>query len=96
MTKEYLESHKLSGTIRYYGTTAEEGGGGKIFMARAGAFSDVDSILSLASFGSGNQGGNTSTLANIMGRFRFRGIASHAAAAPAVRDGRLMDGLMLS
>ena len=38
MAKEYLESHKLSGTIRYYGTPAEEGGGGKIFMARAGAF----------------------------------------------------------
>lgn len=93
MAKEYLEAHKLSGTIRYYGTPAEEGGGGKIFMARAGAFKDVDSILSWHP-GDRNAGGNTSSLANIMGRFRFKGVASHAAAAPEAGRSAL-DALML-
>ncbi len=93
VAKEYLENHKMSGTIRYYGTPAEEGGGGKIFMARAGAFKDVDSILSWHP-GDRNGGGNTSSLANIMGRFRFKGIASHAAAAPEAGRSAL-DGLML-
>ncbi|HEY3739827.1 MAG TPA: amidohydrolase [Bryobacteraceae bacterium] len=93
VTKEYLENHKLSGTIRYYGTPAEEGGGGKIFMARAGSFNDVDSILSWHP-ADRNTGGNTSTLANISARFRFKGIASHAAAAPEAGRSAL-DGLML-
>lgn len=93
IAKEYLDSRKLSGTIRYYGTPAEEGGGGKIFMARAGAFKDVDSILSWHP-GDRNGGGNTSSLANIMGRFRFKGVASHAAAAPEAGRSAL-DGLML-
>jgi aminobenzoyl-glutamate utilization protein B len=91
--KEYLESHKLTGTIRYYGTPAEEGGGGKIYMARAGSFQDVDSILSWHP-GDRNAGGNTSSLANIMGRFRFKGVASHAAAAPEAGRSAL-DALML-
>ena len=93
MAKDYLDIHKLSGTIRYYGTPAEEGGGGKIFMARAGAFKDVDSILSWHP-GDRNGGGNTSSLANIMGRFRFKGVASHAAAAPEAGRSAL-DALML-
>ena len=93
VTREYLESHKLPGTIRYYGTPAEEGGGGKIFMARAGSFKDVDSILSWHP-GDRNGGGNTSSLANIMGRFRFKGIASHAAAAPEAGRSAL-DAIML-
>jgi aminobenzoyl-glutamate utilization protein B len=93
IAKDYLEGHKLPGTIRYYGTPAEEGGGGKIFMARAGSFSDVDSILSWHP-ADRNSAGNTSTLANIMGRFRFKGIASHAAAAPEAGRSAL-DGLML-
>ena len=93
VTKEYLESHKLSGTIRYYGTPAEEGGGGKIFMARAGGFKDVDSILSWHP-GDRNSAGNTSSLANIIGRFRFKGVASHAAAAPEAGRSAL-DAIML-
>ena len=36
--KAQLESRKLPGTIRYYGTPAEEGGNGKVYMVRAGLF----------------------------------------------------------
>lgn len=40
--KELMEKGKLKGTVRFYGTPAEESGGGKSFMARAGLFNDVD------------------------------------------------------
>ena len=36
--KEEMQARGLKGTIRYYGTPAEEGGGGKIVLARRGAF----------------------------------------------------------
>ena len=40
-----LEAEGLSGTIRLYGTPAEEGGSGKVYMVRAGLFDDVDAAL---------------------------------------------------
>ena len=43
--KEWLEANNQSGTIRFYGTPAEEGGSGKVYMAREGAFDDVDVVL---------------------------------------------------
>jgi aminobenzoyl-glutamate utilization protein B len=43
--KELIASGKLKGTIRFYGTPAEESVGGKIYMARDGLFSDLDVCL---------------------------------------------------
>jgi len=43
--KEWLEANGQAGTIRFYGTPAEEGGGGKVYMVRAGLFDDVDAML---------------------------------------------------
>ena len=43
--KEWLKANNQSGTIRFYGTPAEEGGSGKVYMAREGAFDDVDVVL---------------------------------------------------
>jgi aminobenzoyl-glutamate utilization protein B len=43
--KELIEQGKLKGTIRFYGTPAEESVGGKIYMARDGLFSDLDVCL---------------------------------------------------
>jgi aminobenzoyl-glutamate utilization protein B len=40
--KELIENGKLSGTVRFYGTPAEEAVGGKIYMAREGLFDDLD------------------------------------------------------
>ena len=40
--KELIAAGKLKGTIRFYGTPAEEDVGGKIYMARAGLFNDLD------------------------------------------------------
>ncbi|MEO7991275.1 MAG: amidohydrolase [Chryseolinea sp.] len=43
--KELMQQGKLKGTIRFYGTPAEESVGGKIYMAREGLFNDVDVCL---------------------------------------------------
>jgi aminobenzoyl-glutamate utilization protein B len=40
--KELIQAGKLKGTIRFYGTPAEESVGGKIYMAREGLFNDLD------------------------------------------------------
>ena len=91
--KNYMTERKLAGTIRFYGTPAEEGGGGKVYMARAGAFNGVDVVLTWHP-GSENHAGLESSLANINAKFKFRGIASHAAAAP--WNGRsALDGVLL-
>jgi aminobenzoyl-glutamate utilization protein B len=79
--KDSLAERKLPGTIRVYGTPAEEGGGGKIYMARAGLFADVDVVLTWHP-GDRNQSGLQTSLANINAKFRFRGQAAHAASAP--------------
>ena len=43
--KNWLVKNKMNGTIRVYGTPAEEGGAGKVYMVRAGLFDDVDVAL---------------------------------------------------
>lgn len=79
--KALMESEGLPGTIRYYGCPGEEGGSGKAFMAREGVFSDVDAALTWHP-GTLNALYNSSSLANNQIYYRFRGIPSHAAAAP--------------
>jgi aminobenzoyl-glutamate utilization protein B len=91
--KEEMQARSLKGTIRYYGTPAEEGGGGKIYMLHAGLFRDVDAVLAWHP-GDSNRVNLGSTLANNGGRFKFYGIASHAAAGPE-RGRSALDGLMI-
>jgi len=79
--REWLESSGRSGTIRVYGTPAEEGGSGKVYMVREGLFDDVDVVLDWHP-GDRNDAGPTTTLANVSAKFRFRGVSAHAAAAP--------------
>jgi aminobenzoyl-glutamate utilization protein B len=43
--KDLIQAGKLKGTIRFYGTPAEESVGGKAYMIRAGLFKDVDIAL---------------------------------------------------
>jgi amidohydrolase len=70
----------LPGTVELVGTPAEEGGGGKIKLLRAGAFAGVSAAMMfhpfdrdlLAHF----------ALANVWLEVRFRGTPSHAALAP--------------
>ncbi|WP_339841209.1 amidohydrolase [uncultured Maribacter sp.] len=79
--KDWLISSKKSGTIRFYGTPAEEGGSGKVYMVRAGLFDDIDAIVSWHP-GDENTSNPSTNLATISGKFRFKGVSSHAAAAP--------------
>ncbi|MFN3997045.1 amidohydrolase [Algoriphagus sp.] len=78
---DWMKENKIKGTLRVYGTPAEEGGGGKVYIARAGLIKDVDVMMHWHP-GSQNAAGATSSLANISTKFRFYGEASHAAAAP--------------
>src|SRR5579862_3083434 len=91
--KEEMQARGLKGTIRYYGTPAEEGGGGKIYMLHAGLFKDVDAVLAWHP-GDSNRVNLGSLLANNGGHFRFYGVASHAAAAPD-RGRSALDGVMI-
>ena len=79
--KHWLQTQRRSGTIRLYGTPAEEGGAGKAYMVRAGLFDDVDVALHWHA-GDQNIVTNEPTLSNKSAKFRFTGIAAHAAGAP--------------
>ena len=79
--KRWLEGQQISGTIRLYGTPAEEGGSGKVYMVRAGLFDDVDTVLHWHP-ADRNSANASSTLANKSARFKFTGVSAHAAAAP--------------
>ena len=91
--KEQIAAGKLKGTVRFYGTPAEENYGGKIYMARAGLFDGLDAVLA---WHPGDE-----TLADMTGgqamvdlAVEFRGKAAHAASDP--WNGRsAVDGLEL-
>ncbi|MBL0007615.1 MAG: amidohydrolase [Saprospiraceae bacterium] len=78
---EWLTKTKTTGTIRYYGTPAEEGGGGKTYMVKAGMFDDVDAVLHWHP-SNNNSANASSSLANKSAKFRFYGTSAHAAGAP--------------
>ncbi len=91
--KEEMQARGLKGTIRYYGTPAEEGGGGKVYMLNAGLFRDVDVVLAWHP-GDSNRANLRSCMATIGAKFRFHGVAAHAAGAP--EKGRsALDGAMV-
>jgi aminobenzoyl-glutamate utilization protein B len=79
--KEWLEANNKKGRIRFYGTPAEEGGSGKVYMVREGLFNDVDIALHWHP-GDKNTASAGAALANKSAKFRFYGISAHAAASP--------------
>ena len=79
--KKLIEQKKLVGTVKVFGTPAEEGGSGKVYMVRAGLFGDVDIVIHWHP-GSENKVTMTSALANSSAKFRFRGVSAHASASP--------------
>jgi aminobenzoyl-glutamate utilization protein B len=90
-TADWLKSSRTSGTLRVYGTPAEEGGGGKCYMVRAGLFNDVDAVLAWHPRDR-NDPGMPHSLAVVSANFTFHGIAAHAAAAPE-RGRSALDGV---
>jgi aminobenzoyl-glutamate utilization protein B len=91
--KEYMEKNRVTGTLRFYGTPAEEGGDGKVYMIRAGLFQDVDVVLQWHP-ASENIVSNGGALAMNSARFLFHGVAAHAAMAPE-RGRSALDAVML-
>ena len=79
--KKLIEAKKFTGTIRVYGCPAEEGGSGKVYMVRAGLFNVVDVVIHWLP-GDENRVTLTSALANKSAKFRFHGLAAHAAMSP--------------
>lgn len=79
--KELIAQGKLKGTVRFYGTPAEESVGGKIYMVRDGLFNDLDVCLDW------HPDPETTALtqssqAMIDFIVEFKGKAAHAAADP--------------
>lgn len=79
--KAWLIATDTPGTVRYYGCPAEETGEGKSFMARAGAFDDLDLAITWHPMAT-NTAWASSSLASSKLRYRFRGRTAHAAANP--------------
>ena len=79
--KDWMAANDIKGELRLYGTPAEEGGSGKVYMVRDGLFDDVDVAVHWHP-GDVNSARQGDTMANVSGKFRFYGTAAHAAAAP--------------
>lgn len=79
--KDLIAAGKLKGTIRYYGTPAEEAVGGKIYMARDGLFNDLDVCLAWHPKDR-TEADTQSTQALVDFVLEFKGKAAHAAFDP--------------
>jgi aminobenzoyl-glutamate utilization protein B len=79
--KELIAAGKLKGTIRFYGTPAEEDVGGKVYMARDGLFNDLDVCLAWHP-DDRIRADTQSSQAIVTFTVEFKGKASHAAADP--------------
>ena len=89
--KNWLEATGTPGRVRLYGTPAEEGGSGKVYMTRAGMFDDVDIAIHWHADDENSAAARTS-LANRSAKFRFTGVSAHAAGAPE-RGRSALDGV---
>ncbi|MAD13148.1 MAG: amidohydrolase [Flavobacteriaceae bacterium] len=79
--KKFLVKSNKSGTIKFFGCPAEEGGSGKVYMTKAGLFNNSDVALHWHP-SSINGASPKPALANKSAKFRFYGVSAHAAAAP--------------
>ena len=79
--KELIAEGKLEGTIRFYGTPAEEKFFGKLWMIRAGLFDDVDVVMDWHPSAE-TKAAVQSSLALVDFLVEFEGQAAHASADP--------------
>lgn len=89
--KNWLAKNGGSGTIKFYGTPAGEGGSGKVYMAYTGLIDDCDAVLHWHP-GDANEASPSTTLSNKTGKFRFHGVSAHASGAPE-RDRSALDAV---
>lgn len=78
---KWLASNDKQGTVKVYGSPAEEGGAGKVYMVREGLFKGVDVILDWhpSSVNGVTTNGGT---AMVMVDYKFYGKPAHAAGNP--------------
>ncbi len=79
--KASMEKHDLKGTIRLYGTPAEETVIGKVYMLLDGQFDDLDVCLHWHPSTKTNVWAGSSK-ALISAKFTFNGVSAHAAGSP--------------
>lgn len=87
----WMKENGVAGQVRLYGTPAEEGGSGKVYMVREGLFDDVDVALHWHP-SSTNSAGQGRSLANVSAKIRFQGESAHAAMYPE-RGRSALDGV---
>jgi aminobenzoyl-glutamate utilization protein B len=91
--KSVFDRHSLKGTIRVYGTPAEETLIGKVYMALDGQFQDLDACLHWHPAPK-NRVHYAASKALISSKFSFTGLAAHAGGSP--EKGRsALDGVEL-
>ncbi len=79
--KQAMQKHNIRGTIRLYGTPAEETGIGKVYMTLAGVFNDLDVCLHWhPSTANGVWDGSSKAL--VSAKFTFYGLPAHASVSP--------------
>jgi aminobenzoyl-glutamate utilization protein B len=89
--KEWIDANNVKATIKIFGTPAEEGGAGKVYMVREGLFKGVDAVINWHP--SDRNSANAMTCTAVMqGVFRFYGQSSHAAGSPE-RGRSALDGV---
>lgn len=81
LVKEWLDATQKRGTVVFLGCPAEETGFGKVFMARAGCFKELDAAFSWHP-GDSNAAVAVRTIAYYKVRFDFHGRSAHAGACP--------------
>lgn len=79
--KELIAAGKLKGTVRFYGTPAEEDLAGKVYMAKAGVFNDLDVCLDWHPHYE-NLANMQSSQAVVDYTISFKGKSAHAASDP--------------
>ena len=79
--KSAMEKHQLPGTLRLYGTPAEETLIGKVYMLLDGSFDGLDACLHWHPANK-NEVWNGSSKAMVSAKFTFHGVAAHAAGSP--------------
>ena len=79
--KEYLRETNTQGTVFFFGTPGEEGGAGKAFMAKEGAWRDLDAALTWHP-DDVNQVVTGTCNSCIQLLYKYRGVSAHAAGDP--------------
>ncbi|MDR0844718.1 MAG: amidohydrolase, partial [Tannerella sp.] len=79
--KEWLDANQHTGTVKVFGTPAEEGGGGKVYMVREGLFNGTDVVLDWHPATVNAVSVGTGTAIEMID-YTFRGVAAHAAGSP--------------